>query len=120
MTISLGGEGFAAEEAASGTTTLFRAVSHSEFADVMKSGSFRPGPNSYATGKFFAESGEDALQWGNAMEGPGNFRILQSEFPTSTADQFMRWDRLDAIGPARFGTFSQLGQPTVKLWPGSP
>jgi hypothetical protein len=60
------------------------------------------------------------MKWGNAMEGPGNFHILQSEFPASTADQFVRWDRLDAIGPARFGTFDQLGQPTIKLWPGSP
>lgn len=102
------------------TTTLFRAVSEDEFEDVMASGMFRSGSSSYETGKFFAETPEDAAQWGNLLEGSGNFKILQSEFPNSAADQFMRFDKLDNIGPARFGTFDQIGQPTVKLWPGLP
>jgi hypothetical protein len=110
----------AAEGAASPTTTLFRAASHAEFADAMEWGILRPGPNSYATGKFFAESGKDAAKWGNVLEGAGNFRILQLEFPSSTADKLMRFERLDGIGPARFGTFDQIGQPTIKLWTGSP
>jgi len=110
----------AAEGADIGTTTLFRAVSHSEYADIMESGAFQPGAGSYETGKFFAESGEDAMSWGNAMEGPGNFRVVQGEFSNSAADQFMRFDRLDGIGPARFGTYDQLGQPSISLWPGSP
>jgi hypothetical protein len=43
------------------TVLLFRAVSHAEFADVYNHGSLRAGPNGFATGKFFAESGGDAL-----------------------------------------------------------
>jgi hypothetical protein len=44
--------------------SLFRAVSHAEYADVMNHGIPRAGPNSYANGKFFAESGSDAIRWG--------------------------------------------------------
>ena len=86
----------------------------------MRCGVFRPAPNSFATGKFFAETGEDALQWGNVLEGAGNFRVVEAAFPSSVAQQFMRWVRLDGIGPARFATFEELGQPAVRLWLGSP
>jgi hypothetical protein len=99
---------------------LFRAVSHAEFADVTNHGILRAGPRSYATGKFFAESGGDALGWGIALEGAGNFRILEVEFPKVVADQFMRFNRLDNIGPARFARFDELNRPTIRLWNGSP
>ena len=75
---------------------------------------FRPGSGSYETGKFFAETPQDAVQWGNLMNGSGNFQVLEAEFPNSAADQFMRWERLDGIGPARFGTYDQLGQPIIR------
>jgi hypothetical protein len=103
-----------------GRTALYRAVSHAEYADIAASGVLRAGPNSYATGKFFAEAGEHAAKWGRALEGAGNFRVIEAQFPTSIANQFMRWQHLDNIGPARFGTFGQIGQPTIQLWPGSP
>lgn len=99
---------------------LYRAVSHSEWADIQASRVFRAGPNSYETGKFFAESGKDAIKWGRAMEGTGNFRVIQAQFPKSIAEQFKRWEKLDGIGPARFGTFEQMGTPQIRLWPGSP
>src|SRR5271156_3698591 len=98
------------------TVLLFRAVSHAEFADVTNHGVLRAGPHSYATGKFFAESGGDALQWGAVLEGVGNFRILEVEFPKMVADQFMRFNRLDNIGPARFARFDELDRPTIKVW----
>jgi RHS repeat-associated protein len=110
----------AIENVGAETTTLFRMVSHPEFADVMESGMFRSSPNSIATGKFFAESGEDAVKWGNLLEGPGNFRVLQAEFPKAVADQFMRWGRLDSIGPARFGEYEQLGNAVIRPWADSP
>lgn len=98
------------------TTTLFRAVSPGEATDALANG-FRPGPNSYSMGKFFAETPEHAAQWGKALEGEGNFQILKAEFPKSTADQFMRWERLDSIGPARFATFEQMTTaPNITLW----
>jgi hypothetical protein len=99
---------------------LFRAVSHAEYADVTNHGILRAGPNSFASGKFFAESGGDALQWGAALDGPGNFRILEVGFPKVVADQFMRFNRLDNIGPARFARFDEFNRPTVRLWSGSP
>jgi RHS repeat-associated protein len=103
------------------TTTLYRMVSHGEYQDIVETGVFRPGPNGgYETGKWFAESGEDAATWGDRMEGQGNFRIVQAEFPDSVAGQFFRNPRLDGIGPARFGTYDQIGQPPITLWPGSP
>ena len=108
------------EQDPTSTVVLFRAVSHAEFADVIAHGMFRPGPNSYASGKFFGEAGGDALKWGNALEGPGNFRVLEAEFPKAVADRFMRFPGLDGIGPARFGTFGELNGPTIRLWNGSP
>ena len=100
--------------------SLFRAVSHAEYADVMNHGILRAGPNSYVTGKFFAEAGSDALQWGVAFDGPGNVRVLEVEFPKVVADQFMRFSRLDNIGPARFARFDEFNRPTIRLWSGSP
>ncbi|HYC70588.1 MAG TPA: RHS repeat-associated core domain-containing protein [Opitutaceae bacterium] len=97
-----------AEAAPPKTTTLYRAVSPAEFADAVGNQVLRPGPNSYATGKFFAENADHAAQWGNLLEGPGNFRIIQVDFNAAAANQFMRWERLDGIGPARFGTFDQM------------
>jgi hypothetical protein len=119
-TVLIGPEGAAAKTGSEGFTTLYRSVSHAEYADITASGLLRPGPNSYATGKFFAETGEHAARWGRALEGAGNFRVIEAQFPTSTANQFMRWQNLDNIGPARFGTLEQLGQPTIRPWPGSP
>lgn len=48
-------------------TTLYRAVSDDELADVAKNG-FRPGRNSMET-KLFATSAEDAAQFGRANYG---------------------------------------------------
>jgi hypothetical protein len=107
-------------EATAATTVLFRAVSHAELADVMAYGRFRPGPNSYGLGKFFAESGPDAMQWGTVLEGSGNFRVLQVTLPRAVADRFMRFGWLDGIGAARFGGFDELDQATVEVWDGSP
>jgi len=106
--------------AAENTTTLYRAVSYAEYDEITATGVLRAGPNSYEFGKFFAETGENAAQWGTRLEGAGNFRVIEVQFPTSTANQFQLFQNLDGIGPARFGTFEQLGQPSIKLWPGSP
>jgi hypothetical protein len=73
----------------------------------------RAGPNSIEAGKWFAESAAHARQWGNAFEGAGNFRVIEATFPRSVADQFVRNPLLDNIGPARFGTFGQMGKPVI-------
>jgi RHS repeat-associated protein len=90
-----------------GMTTLYRAVSHAEFEQVMKDGVFKAGPNSLG-GKFFAESAEHAAQWGQRLEGTSGFRIVDAKIPTVQADKFMRWERLDGIGPARYSELNQL------------
>lgn len=116
------GYDFASDDAvaARGTTTLYRSASAAEHADIAASGVLRAGPNSFSTGKWFWESAESAAKFGSKMDGAGNLQIIEATFPRSTADQFMRLERLDGIGPARFGTFDQLGTPSLRLWPPSP
>ena len=89
----------------SGTVTvlLFRAVSHAEFADVTNHGIFRAGPNSYATGKFFAEAGGDALQWGAALEG--------SEISGFWGWSFRRWSQTSLCGSIGLIISVRLGLP---------
>ncbi|GAB7129796.1 hypothetical protein JCM19000A_43040 [Silvimonas sp. JCM 19000] len=48
------------------------------------------------------------------MNGPGNSTILHVEMPTAQASQLMRLDRLDDIGPARYGELDQLLGVTIK------
>jgi hypothetical protein len=48
--------------------TLYRAVSEGEFQQLMRTGKFEAVPSS-PEGKFFAESAEDAAQWGEMLEG---------------------------------------------------
>jgi hypothetical protein len=98
-----------------GLTKLFRAVSPGEFKQLMKTGKFAAGPNSLG-GKFFAETAEHAGKWGEAMMGKGNFRIIQADLPTSAADKLMRWERLDGIGPARYGELDQLVDSVVRAF----
>jgi hypothetical protein len=73
----------------------------------MKTGTFQASRNSVG-GKFFAESAEDAARWGEKLEGKGNFRIIDAQIPTVKANEFMRWERLDNIGPARYAELDQL------------
>jgi hypothetical protein len=79
----------------------------------MQTGRFAQGPNSLS-GKFFAESAGDAAKWGRALQGPGNFRIISAELPSSVANQLMRWERLDAIGPARYAELNQLAEVIIR------
>jgi hypothetical protein len=94
-------------------TKLYRAVSEAEFKSIMKSGKFEAGSNSLL-GKFFAESAEDAGKWGEIMEGKGKFRIIETELPNDVADELMRWEKLDGIGPARYAELEQLQEATIR------
>lgn len=100
----------------SGTTTLYRAVSEAEAASIRVAGKFSAGPNSLG-GKWFAESLEHAKQWGEALNGEGRSRLLEVKLPKPIADQFMRLERLDGIGPARYGELNQLEQATIRELP---
>jgi len=107
-----GGAG-AGSNTSSGSTTLYRAVSESEYQQLMRTGRFELGAGSLE-GKFFAETLDHAVQWGDSLHGSNNYRIISAELPTSTADSFLHWDRLDSIGPARYGLLEQLTQAVVR------
>ena len=96
------------------TVTLYRAVSAGEFQQLMQTGEFEVIPSSLE-GKFFAESAEDAAQWGEMLEGASNYRIVEVELPTSVAKSLLRWEKLDGIGPARYGELHQLQNAVVRL-----
>ena len=71
------------------TITLYRAVSEVEFQQLMRTGNFEAVPSSLE-GKFFAESAEDAAQWGELLEGPGHYCIVEVELPASVAKSLLR------------------------------
>lgn len=89
------------------TTSLYRSVSQAEFKQIQATGRFEMGPNSLS-GKWFAEKPQDAAKWGDLMNGPGMSTTVRVEVPASVADQFHRVERLDGIGPARYGELDQL------------
>jgi hypothetical protein len=68
---------------------LYRHVSPGELTDIGKNG-FRPGPNSLG-GTWFAESGEQASQWGRVLNGKpsifaGELNMLREAGYTRTGD----------------------------------
>jgi hypothetical protein len=42
------------------------------------------------------------------LEGKGAFKVVDAKIPTVEADKFMRLERLDGIGPARYAELDQL------------
>lgn len=97
------------------TVTLYRAVNEVEYQQLIRTGKFAVVLSSLE-GKFFAESAEDAAQWGERLEGAGNYRIVEVEFSISVAENLLRWEKLDGIGPARYGELHQLQDTVVRLW----
>jgi hypothetical protein len=81
------------------TITLYRAVSEVEYQQLMRTGKFASIPSSLE-GKFFAESAEDAAQWGEMLEGAGSYRIVEVVLPIRAANSLLRWVKLAGIGPA--------------------
>ena len=97
------------------TVTLYRAVCELEYQQLIRTGKLAVVPSSLE-GKFFAESAADAAQWGERLEGAGNYRIVEVEFSTSVAENLLRWEQLDGIGPARYGELHQLQDAVARLW----
>ena len=96
------------------TVTLYRAVSEAEQQQLMRTGKFEAVPSSLE-GKFFAESAEDAAQWGEMLEGAGHYRIVEVTLLTSVTHSLLQWEKLDGIGPARYGEWHQLYDAVVRL-----
>jgi hypothetical protein len=95
------------------STKLYRAVGEAEFQDLTQNRVFQSGPSSLE-GKWFAESADDAAKWGEALLGSGNYRVIEVELPAEMAEQFFRMQRLDNIGPARYGELHQLRDATFR------
>ena len=101
----------------SGYTTLYRAVNQAEFDELMSTGKFDAGKNGLDV-KFFAEKYNDAVTWGNKMNGAGNSRIIEVRIPNKTADNseiFYRWEKLDSIGPARAAPVEEINNLDLKI-----
>lgn len=86
---------------------LFRHVSPGELTDIGENG-FRAGPGSL-DGKWFAESGAHASEWGRVLNG-GEGSVVRVRVPNTFADQLMRLEKLDGIGPARYVEPHQLAE----------
>jgi len=99
------------------TVDLYRSVSEAEFKQLMEKGKFSPGPNGL-NAKFFAESYDDAVTWGSKLEGENNFRVIKIQVDKDIANdtnKFIRWDKLDAIGPARAAEYTDLNKLGLKI-----
>lgn len=83
---------------------LYRSVSEAERDDIVSSDAFRPGRNN-ALGKWFAESREDAVVWGNRLR---HEHVVAGRVPRSVAERMFRNPHLDFIGPARFAENEHL------------
>lgn len=97
------------------TVTLYRAVSEEEFQQLLSTGKFEIASHALE-GKFFAEHPDHAAAWGEALEGAGKYHIVEVELTASVADELMRWERLDGIGPARYADLSQLESATIRRY----
>jgi hypothetical protein len=89
---------FAPEELIGGlaaeTTTGFRAVSTAEYQSIADTEAFGPSPMGSEV-KYFSNSQGQAVSFGERMYGPGNYGVVQGEFPTSAIG--------DTINPATEG-----------------
>lgn len=95
-----------------GIISLFRAVGIKEVEQIRATGRFAPSPVSM-NGKWFAETPQDAARWGQLLEGPGKYIVVEAEMPARVADTLFSIAKLDAIGPARYVEADQLGDVRV-------
>ncbi|WP_154050586.1 hypothetical protein [Citrobacter werkmanii] len=90
-------------------------MSLDEYSNLMKTGSWSI--NGQMEGKWFAESLEDAITWGNKMgHGGESFRIVQVTVPDSIANGMHFDPHLDGIGPARYAQVSDLNKYSKLTW----
>ena len=99
---------------AASTITLYRAVGMAEFNQIQRTGTFAAGPNSLS-GKWFAESADDAARWGATFGDEGGYRVVSTTVDRSQADSWLRHQNLDGIGPARYGELEDLADATIKV-----
>lgn len=93
---------------------LYRAVSEREYQQLIETSLLEITSQS-VEGKYFAETWQDARQWGDLLFGAGQYRVIAVELPDDLCAQFHRWERLDRIGPARYAEIEQLRHVRVSI-----
>lgn len=89
---------------------LYRVVSFAELNDLRQKNRFR-GTHGYTAAKWFAESLEHAVIWGQwftKISGIPHDHYIMIEVSETVADQFEPIGRRDGVGPARCATLEQL------------
>ncbi|HET7494168.1 MAG TPA: RHS repeat-associated core domain-containing protein [Candidatus Limnocylindrales bacterium] len=91
------------------TVELFRAVGRNELVDIATTGVLRPTRQSMA-GKWFAESVDDASRWAEWFSSQTGrpTSVVRVTVDRAAADSLARVERLDGIGPARYGEGTAL------------
>jgi hypothetical protein len=100
-----------------GYTTAYRAVSQTEYDNALSTGKFSQGPNSLE-GKWFADTYANALLHGDALDGFGNFRILEADLPDDAPSLF-KVQNLDGRGPATYIHLDDLRGVTPRPYSGA-
>lgn len=92
-----------------GHTRVYRAVSFSEYEDIFNhaGGKLRPGGGTAMEGKWFADSLDSAIRHGNALHGPGQFKIIEVDVPDD-APSLYRHNNIDRLGAGRYLDQSDL------------
>ncbi|KVK85723.1 hypothetical protein WS90_00550 [Burkholderia cepacia] len=97
-----------------GLMVLYRSMSLDEYGGLMKSG--RWNINGSMEEKWFAESYQDAVKWGNTMgHGEGAVRVVQVDVPDDIAGKMHKDPHLDGIGPARYAEIEDLNNPRSRV-----
>ncbi|QDT97678.1 hypothetical protein [Gimesia aquarii] len=80
---------------------VFRAVGVDEYAHALNTGKFSQGKNALM-GKWFSDSLEGATRHGDALHGPGKFKILGADITDGTPTFIPPGNNLDGFGPSRY------------------
>ncbi len=83
-----------------GYSRVYRAVSETEYQDILSTRQLRSGPNSLE-GKWFADSIERARAHGKALYPDGMYHLIEADVPDNAPSLF-RQPNLDGRGPARY------------------
>ena len=93
-------------------------MSKDEFDELMCRHVFAAGPNSTEDGKWFAESAQSAIRWGEWLYGSTKFYVIEVQFQPGQIEQFERWPNLDDCGPARYAELEALNstKQNIRKW----
>lgn len=86
---------------------LFRSMCQAEYEALTKSGAFQTTPEAME-GKWFAETFEDAVQWGRMLGHKGDFWVVEIDLDENMAAGLFHLEFLDGIGPARYAELHDL------------